>query len=231
MSMQNTTSHSARPRTTGFTLIELLVVIAIIVILAAILFPVFARARENARRASCQSNMKQLGLGLLQYAQDYDEKSVGQETSEGQNLAIDAWRADQTSNWMQGIFPYVKSRQIYLCPSISALQPGETVPNSTYYLNGMTDRVSLAAFQSVARTFQLTELVNYTSPWARRYPNNCGPAAGSCDLAASVAPPASAALPQDVHFDGGNVLYADGHVKWGKRAAVDQRNWLPGAEW
>jgi len=61
-------------RKEGFTLIELLVVIAIIAILAAILFPVFARARENARRASCQSNLKQIGLGMFMYLQDYDEK-------------------------------------------------------------------------------------------------------------------------------------------------------------
>ena len=67
-------SRKATGFLTGFTLIELLVVIAIIAILAAILFPVFARARENARRSSCQSNMKQIGLGFMQYTQDYDEQ-------------------------------------------------------------------------------------------------------------------------------------------------------------
>src|ERR671914_167689 len=87
----------------GFTLIELLVVIAIIAILAAILFPVFARARENARRASCQSNLKQLGLGIMQYSQDYDERLVHTGYDE--------------ASWRIRIFPYVKSAQIYFCPS------------------------------------------------------------------------------------------------------------------
>lgn len=91
----------------GFTLIELLVVIAIISLLAAILFPVFARARENARRTSCASNLKQIGLGIMQYTQDYDEKypkGAGNTTS-------------TTGNWAQVVQPYVKSTQLFQCPS------------------------------------------------------------------------------------------------------------------
>jgi len=90
-------------RKQGFTLIELLVVIAIIAILAAILFPVFARARENARRSSCQSNEKQIALGFKQYLQDYDEKYP----------VADA-------NWPAAINVYTKSSQILRCPSASS---------------------------------------------------------------------------------------------------------------
>lgn len=105
---------------TGFTLIELLVVIAIIAVLAAILFPVFARARENGRRASCQSNLKQVGLGLLQYAQDYDEKlaRAWYGVGNGGSNSTDKYK------WMDAIFPYVKSEQVFNCPSHSFTAPG-----------------------------------------------------------------------------------------------------------
>lgn len=103
----------------AFTLIELLVVIAIISILAAILFPVFARARENARRTSCLSNTKQLGLAMMQYTQDYDEtypianipRGAGQTTPDNQ-----FWTASAIY-WPQTLYPYHKSFQVYWCPS------------------------------------------------------------------------------------------------------------------
>ena len=106
--MQRTTFSASRR--SGFTLIELLVVIAIIAILAAILFPVFAKAREKARQTTCSSNEKQLGLGFVQYAQDFDE-SLPCGSVQGFSLA-----GAQGSGWAGQIYNYVKATDVYRCP-------------------------------------------------------------------------------------------------------------------
>ncbi|MFQ6099213.1 MAG: DUF1559 domain-containing protein, partial [Armatimonadota bacterium] len=111
-------------RRSGFTLIELLVVIAIIAILAAILFPVFARAREKARQASCQSNLKQIALGFLMYVQDYDEKFP--RCCWPNASANSLWptlhnprgpRIESHWDWPYHVYPYVKNGQLFDCPT------------------------------------------------------------------------------------------------------------------
>jgi prepilin-type N-terminal cleavage/methylation domain-containing protein/prepilin-type processing-associated H-X9-DG protein len=92
---------------TGFTLIELLVVIAIIAILAAILFPVFAKAREKARQISCSSNERQIGIGILQYVQDNDENFPAGRNDQGTHLG---------QGWAGKVYPYIKSTQVFQCP-------------------------------------------------------------------------------------------------------------------
>lgn len=107
-------------RRKGFTLIELLVVIAIIAILAAILFPVFARARDKARQTACLNNLKQLALGVIMYSNDWDECAPGA----GHPFAIyanSAWPVDKYVAWQVNIEPYVKSKAMYNCPSAAMI--------------------------------------------------------------------------------------------------------------
>ena len=108
----------------GFTLIELLVVIAIIAILAAILFPVFAKAREKARQTSCSSNEKQLGLGFLQYVQDYDEAYP---------CGIIRWAGSAGGAWAATVYPYVKSTGVFTCPDDPTPSGGTSTAVSYQY--------------------------------------------------------------------------------------------------
>ncbi len=187
------------PRRSAFTLIELLVVIAIIAILAAILFPAFARARENARRASCQSNEKQIALGIQQYTQDYDERFP----------AIDA-NTGLTGNpgWAYAIQPYLKSEQLFQCPSNnSPAATGATLPDralsagfSDYYMN-----YNLGGQSSAVLNFASNTVLN-------------GEGSGNANFNVSK-PNGSGAAPA-IHFEGANYGFADGHVKWLRPIAV-----------
>jgi prepilin-type processing-associated H-X9-DG protein/prepilin-type N-terminal cleavage/methylation domain-containing protein len=156
----------------AFTLIELLVVIAIIAILAAILFPVFAQAREKARQSSCQSNMKQMGLAFMQYAQDYDERFppvvgcavpiIPCPPQSFQHVLTDMVGGLNTNQVPAGVIvpsltgPYIRNNQIQQCPS-SPIRPNLNTTAVAYMYNDLTANRSQAVFGGVAQTILLSE--------------------------------------------------------------------------
>lgn len=231
----------------GFTLIELLVVIAIIAILAAILFPVFAKAREKARQASCASNEKQLALGFLQYEQDNDEQMPD----------CDIWG----QGWAGKIYTYVKSAGVYGCPD-DPTQPNPGLSKLSYALNsnmlpstiagggntytGSSTSNSLASQNGPANTVLLFEIqgssstgngvpgVDVTSPNEYASGTGTGSISGGCGqglttnychakyatglISGYALPNWSGTL--GVHSDGANYAAADGHVKWVRPSLV-----------
>ncbi|HOS91999.1 MAG TPA: DUF1559 domain-containing protein, partial [Armatimonadota bacterium] len=194
----------------GFTLIELLVVIAIIAILAAILFPVFAKAREKARTTACLSNCKQIGLGVMMYCQDYDEKYPLKRYGNG-DPSTACNDGTRSGTWRTVTQPYVKNWQLYRCPSstcnggnpeeirLGALAtPVYTAAlNFSYHYNGSvmcgTSPKGMADFPSPAQQVIIHE--------NRICPPDAG---GWCNTAFSYAP----------HMGGKNWVFADGHAKW-----------------
>jgi prepilin-type N-terminal cleavage/methylation domain-containing protein/prepilin-type processing-associated H-X9-DG protein len=220
-------------RRRAFTLIELLVVIAIIAILAAILFPVFAQARDRARAAACLSNSKQLGLALMQYTQDYDETLPHHsgDFADFLNPAVGA-------NWAKSIQPYCKNVGILKCPS-SVISPSSNTatqgPNlNSYQGNGVVlSRLGTGLARIPAPADIVFTQENHYS-WTVCYnrPTQVNAATATpqqyrwwhlvdCRATFASAPripemPACGQQYNSKHFDGGNLLFVDGHAKFRK---------------
>jgi prepilin-type N-terminal cleavage/methylation domain-containing protein/prepilin-type processing-associated H-X9-DG protein len=198
----------------GFTLIELLVVIAIIAILAAILFPVFAKAREKARQASCQSNLKQIAIAFQMYAQDYDETTV--QASGG---------SDQRPLWTDALEPYTKNTQLLVCPSdANRVMSGGYAPIQTvqtgYGIYCLHYGRALAAYSHPADTVIVSDATGYrTHPPA----SAGGPPAGSPSNCADGSLNWVAAR----HNDMANFSFMDGHVKTFKPQSI----WVEAKYW
>jgi prepilin-type N-terminal cleavage/methylation domain-containing protein/prepilin-type processing-associated H-X9-DG protein len=204
----------------GFTLIELLVVIAIIAILAAILFPVFAKAREKARQTSCLSNVKQLSLACMQYCQDYDERFAIKGATAACGGGV-AWGGMPLAQ----VFPYVKNTQCYQCPSSakrawcgkSTPESLALVPGSSYNVScGMVNGPAMADLKMPSEMAMLGESAG-SSFW-RPVNDYAG-----CDCGVV-----------SIHNEGINVGYCDGHGKWVKsdrihasKATINGATYLP----
>jgi prepilin-type N-terminal cleavage/methylation domain-containing protein/prepilin-type processing-associated H-X9-DG protein len=236
-------------RNRGFTLIELLVVIAIIAILAAILFPVFAQAREKARQASCLSNVKQIALGLHMYIQDYDENTPGGcfalwgcgESSTGM---IDESGRESTEccryNALWPLNPYTKNEQVYVCPSITGWNDPQYRPQKGTYghnqimMAGNTHPLgwhgygaSLASFEFPAEDVAFADsrapTIDGGISWYLHcrigHRTYCGDSDGSQCLYCGTDR-------TDWHTGGINMAYIDGHAKFSNLDRITYRQWM-----
>ncbi|HHX39792.1 MAG TPA: DUF1559 domain-containing protein [Armatimonadetes bacterium] len=204
----------------GFTLIELLVVIAIIAILAAILFPVFARARENARKANCQSNLKQLAQATLMYAQDHDETHSWWNRNVSPSLSPLATP--------QAVYPYIKNNKAYNCPSSSNQRDSDTYRDFTFpgpasrgyawadwAFGGVRTRpLTLAEINTPSTTIMLADSAHmFGGKGAIIWANICcDDGSGTLDGLTNDGKPVDDK--QSRHFGGENIAFMDGHVKW-----------------
>lgn len=220
----------------AFTLIELLVVIAVIAILAAILFPVFGRIRESARRSACMSNMKQIGLGLMQYSQDYDETLPTNAPVSGWFIANDLpnYANSSATNCISATQPYIRNWQVFLCPSAKLADNAppwdgynpiaSPNPSSTNYrINAVLIQRKLSALKNPAALIWLQDtFVSSSHLFMRPAGNNSLPIGASENLV-GWNEISSGTYYITTHFGGGNMLFADGHVKWRTRDGISAR--------